>query len=171
MSLLAKIAPALIVAGLAGPAFGHITLETTQSAASSTYKAVMRVGHGCEGGQATIVVRVQIPDGFIAVKPMPKAGWTLATTVGPYDKPYDYYGETLTEGVKEITWSGGSLPDDWYDEFVFRGRFVDLAAGTKVYFPVVQECANGAHRWIEIPAEGQNPDDLPEPAPFVTITE
>jgi uncharacterized protein YcnI len=26
-------------------------------------------------------------------------------------------GETLTEGVREISWSGAELPDDWYDEF------------------------------------------------------
>jgi uncharacterized protein YcnI len=169
MSILAKIAPALIVAGMAGPALAHVTLETTTSGANAAYKAVMRVGHGCEGGQATIAIRVQIPEGVIVAKPMPKPGWTLTTTVGPYDKPYDYFGEAVTEGVKEIAWTGGSLPDDWYDEFVFRARITDVPAGTKIYFPIVQECANGAHRWIEIPAEGQSSDDLPEPAPYVTV--
>jgi uncharacterized protein YcnI len=34
----------------------------------------------------------------------------------------------------------------------------------------VQECATKAERWIELPAEGQNPDDLESPAPGVTIT-
>ena len=24
----------------------------------------------------------------------------------------------LSEGVKEVVWSGGKLPDDFYDEFV-----------------------------------------------------
>jgi uncharacterized protein YcnI len=27
------------------------------------------------------------------------------------------------------------------------------------------------HRWIEVPDEGQDPDSVEEPAPFVTLTE
>ena len=39
-----------------------------------------------------------------------------------------------------------------------------------VYFPIVQECADGAvHRWIEIPEPGKSADDYEEPAPGVTI--
>jgi uncharacterized protein YcnI len=36
---------------------------------------------------------------------------------------------------------------------------------------VVQECAAGVHRWIEIPAAGESADDYEEPAPSVTIVE
>jgi len=35
----------------------------------------------------------------------------------------------------------------------------------------VQECAGGVHRWIEIPAPGQDPDELEEPVPQLTIIE
>jgi len=45
-------------------AFAHITLETQEAAVGSTYKAVLRVPHGCEG-KATTAVRVQIPEGVI----------------------------------------------------------------------------------------------------------
>ena len=45
-------------------ALAHITLETQEAAAGSTYKAVLRVPHGCEG-KATTAVRVQIPEGVI----------------------------------------------------------------------------------------------------------
>ncbi len=104
-------------------------------------------------------------------KPMPKPGWKLATTKGAYGKSYDYYGTPVAEGVTEIVWTGGDLPDDWYDEFVFRARLTDFPAGTAVYFPVVQECADGAvHRWIEIPEAGKSADDYEEPAPGVTIS-
>lgn len=150
-------------------AHAHITLEGKEAPAASTYKAVLRVGHGCEGSP-TEVIRVQIPEGVIAVKPMPKAGWELETVVDKYDEPYEYYESTLTEGVKEIRWSGNSLPDAWYEEFVFRGHLPDEAAGTVIYFPVVQECEEGAHRWIEIPAEGKTADDYKEPAPGVTLS-
>jgi periplasmic copper chaperone A len=152
-----------------GWAAAHITLEQQEAAAGSVYKAVLRVGHGCEGSPTT-AVRVRIPDGVIAVKPMPKPGWQLETQVEEYAEPAQHFSETLTEGVREITWSGGSLPDEWYDEFVFRGRLPNAEPGTIVYFPVVQECEQGVHRWIEIPAEGRSPGDYEEPAPGVTLT-
>jgi periplasmic copper chaperone A len=102
---------------------------------------------------------------------MPKPGWELTTKRGEYAQAYDYFGEQLTEGVKEVAWTSGNLPDEWYDEFVLRARLPDAAPGTVVRFPVVQECVEGVHRWIEVPAEGQDPDSLEEPAPFVTLTE
>ena len=124
--------------------------------------------HGCEGS-ATLKVRVQVPEGVISVKPMPKAGWTLETVKGPYTKSYDYYGTALKEGVKEVVWTG-KLLDEHYDEFVFRGFLTeDLKAGTTLFFPVVQECEKGAERWIEIPAEGQDAEALESPAPGVKL--
>jgi len=146
----------------------HITLETAEAPAASTYKAVLRVGHGCEG-TATRTIRVLIPEGAIAAKPMPKPGWTLTTREADYAKPYKYFEQTLTRGVVEVVWSGGELPDAWYDEFVFRVRLPEGEAGTVVYFPVVQECATGVHRWIEIPEPGQSAHDYKEPAPGVTL--
>ena len=56
------------------------------------------------------------------------------------------------------------------NEFVFRARLPDGKAGAVVYFPVVQECEAGIHRWIEIPAEGRSADDYEEPAPGVRLT-
>jgi periplasmic copper chaperone A len=149
-------------------AAAHVYLETAEAPANGSYKAVLRVPHGCEG-KPTTAVRVQIPEGVIAVKPMPKPGWQLETVKGKYERPYDYFGSQLTEGVKEISWSGGGLPDDYYDEFVFVGRLTDFQPGTVLHFPTVQECAGGVHRWIEIPAAGQDPDELEEPAPQLEI--
>ncbi|HET8728122.1 MAG TPA: DUF1775 domain-containing protein [Alphaproteobacteria bacterium] len=149
-------------------AHGHVTLEAG-TASAGTYKAVLQVGHGCEGSPTT-AIRVQIPEGVIAVKPMPKPGWQLETVSAPYARAYDHYGEQISEGVKEVVWSGGDLPDPFYDEFVFRVRLPDAAPGTVIHFPVVQECAEGTHRWIEIPEAGQDPEMLEEPAPSVTLT-
>src|SRR5690349_7299994 len=96
-----------------GTALAHVTLETGEAAAGSTYKAVLRVPHGCEG-KATTAVRVKLPEGFIAAKPMPKAGWELKTVKGKYAKSYELWGEKVTEGVQEVDWIGGNLPDDYY---------------------------------------------------------
>ncbi len=166
------IAAAALLALSAGSALAHVSLQVKETPAGSTYKAVFQVPHGCEG-KPTQTVRVRIPDGVIAVKPQPKAGWTLAKVRGPYGKSYDYYGTPTSEGVKEVVWSGGSLADDEYDEFAMRVYLTgDLKAGDMLYFPVVQECAEGlAERWIEIPAAGQSSDDLELPAPGVRLLE
>jgi uncharacterized protein YcnI len=142
-----------IVGALAGAsiALAHITLENQQAAVGASYKAVLRVPHGCDGS-ATVAVRVRIPDGFIEVKPMPKPGWKLDVVRGKYQKPTSMRGTKMTEGVTEVDWSGGNLPDAYYDEFVLNGFIADEEpAGQTMYFPVVQECEKGVNRWIEIP--------------------
>lgn len=161
---------AALLALSTGTAFAHVTLEVQQAPVPSTYKAVFRAGHGCEG-KPTIKVRVQIPEGVISVKPQPKPGWTIEKVRGKYASTYDYYGTPTSEGVKEIIWSGGNLPDDEYDEFVLRAYLTkDLKPGTTLYFPVVQECPDGAaERWIEIPAEGKSADDYEYPAPGLKL--
>ena len=158
-------AVAVATLAIAAPAFAHATLEVTQAEIGKGYKAVLRVPHGC-GTEATNVVRVQIPEGFYNVKPMPKAGWTLETVTGPYAKAYDNHGTPLTEGVTEIVWKDGNLPNEWYDEFVFRGTFgPDLKEGTKLFFPVIQTCGKTEDAWID-----QSGDHEVEfPAPFVTL--
>ncbi|MBN9242168.1 MAG: YcnI family protein [Mesorhizobium sp.] len=153
-----------------GTALAHVTLETPEAAVGSAYKAVLRVPHGCDG-KATVAIRIKMPEGFIAAKPMPKPGWQVKTVKGKYAKAYTLYGEAVTEGVQEIDWTGGNLPDDFYDEFVLRGTLAgDLPAGETLYFPVVQECEGGAvERWIQVPQAGQNEDDLETPAPGVRL--
>ena len=162
-------AAAASIVTAAAPAAAHITLEQQEAHVGAAYKAVFRVGHGCEGSP-TIRVRVQIPEGVISVKPMPKPGWTVETVKGPYQQTYDYYGTPLSEGVKEVVWSGGSLLDEHYDEFVLRGQLTEgLPTDQMLYFPTVQECEEGAERWIEVPAEGKTADDYEYPAPGVML--
>jgi uncharacterized protein YcnI len=162
---------ATIVAA-ATPALAHVTLETQEARAGASFKAVVRVPHGC-AGSATTAIRVRIPDGVIAVKPMPKSGWTLETKTGPYGKTYAHFHNTkLSEGVTEVSWSGGKLPDAHYDEFVFASFLsADLEAGKTLYFPVVQECEKGVSRWIDIPADGHgaHSHNGKSPAPGVKL--
>jgi uncharacterized protein YcnI len=162
------LAAATIVASFCH-AFAHVTLEQQEARVGAPYKGVLRVPHGCEG-TATTTLRVRIPDGVIGVKPMPKPGWTLTTTTAKYKKVYKLFHRDVTEGVNEINWAGGKLPDAWYDEFVFTGVLAsDLEASSTIYFPVVQECEKGIHRWIEIPAAGKSRSDYQEPAPELKL--
>lgn len=162
-----KCAALLIAASsFAVPAFAHVTLERNQAPVGASYKAVLRVPHGCSGSPTT-AIRVRIPEGVIEVKPMPKPGWTLNIVKGKYAKTYSLFHAQVSEGVTEVDWSGGNLPDDYYDEFVFQSFLTgDLEPGKILYFPVVQECEKGVHRWIEIPTEGS---EYPEPAPGLKL--
>ena len=149
-------------------ATAHATFAETTMVQGQTARLTLRVPHGC-GDEATLRVRIQIPEGLIAAQPMVKAGWALETVTGAYATSHELYGRTVTEGVREIIWTG-ELPSAFYDEFVFRARVTNsLPADEVLYIPAVQECANGAERWIEIPAAGQDAHDLRYPAPGVKV--
>ena len=113
----------------------HVTLEQTQTPAGSAYKAVLRVGHGCEG-TATHTLRVRVPAGLRNPHPMPKPGWALET------------GRSA-DGATEITWRARSrdtwLADAHYDEFVLRGQ-TPPTPGT-LSFQVLQLCEKGQGDW------------------------
>lgn len=161
MAALAVIAPSL--------AFSHATFEMAKVPVNSTYKAVLRIPHGCDGS-ATTAVRVKLPEGLIKAKPMPKAGWALDVITGKFENTYSYYGKDVSEGPKEIVWKNGNLPDDFYDEFVFRVRVTDhFKVGETVYIPVVQTCTDGENAWVEIPKAGQDAHSVKRPAPSLKI--
>jgi uncharacterized protein YcnI len=149
------VAVAVAVAVAATAAQAHVTLEVSQAPVGASYKAVLRITHGCEG-QATTKLSVDIPAGFVGVKPQPKPGWQIETAKGAYDRPYELMHRQVTEGVKTITWSGGSLPDDFYDEFVLVGSIDKaLKPGGVLYFPVTQTCGTIVQRWSETPADAK----------------
>ena len=169
--LTSRFCGALIAAAftaVSAPAVAHVSFETAQASPNSTYKAILRVPHGCDG-QPTLKVRVRIPEGVVAIKPMPKPGWRLETTKGAYVRAYQVHGETVSEGVTDIVWTG-SLDDAFYDEFVFQARFTNaFQPDAMVYFPVVQECEKGTAEWTQVPSAGEDPHKLASPAPGVKI--
>jgi periplasmic copper chaperone A len=138
----------------------HVTLEVPEAMAASSYKAIFKVGHGCEGAN-TQAVQVNIPAGVVNVKPMPKAGWTLDTQTAAYPTPTQIYGATVKEGVSQVTWRGGLLLNAHYDEFVLS-TFVAGDSAANTYFKVTQLCdgkdAQARLDWDEIPS-----DSTPKP--------
>lgn len=154
-----------ILLAAAVPAAAHVGLAQREATIGSTYRATLVVGHGCEGATTT-EIRVEIPEGFYNVRAMPKPGWKLEMTTGAYDKPFDNHGTRMTEGVRQITWSGGEVPDSQFDEFVFRGTFGgDLEADSNFYFPVIQTCGDTEAAWTDISGD----KGAENPAPSVTI--
>jgi uncharacterized protein YcnI len=168
-----RISGSLVVLGMlaASPASAHITLENKEATIGAAYKAIFVVPHGC-AGSATIKIRVQIPEGVIAVEPVPKPGWNVEVVKGKYSSEYDYRGAKLSEGAKEVVWSGGRLIDHTRDQFVIDSYLTAaLKPNTTLYFPVVQECEQGISRWIDIPEEGHaaHGHDGKSPAPGVKL--
>ncbi|MBB4953428.1 uncharacterized protein YcnI/copper(I)-binding protein [Agrobacterium vitis] len=167
VSLFASAAVALTAAS--SSAFAHATFANKDVKAEGYIAAALQVPHGCDG-RATQDVFVKLPEGFISAKPQPKAGWTLEVIKGKYQKSYDNHGTQITEGPVEIRWTGGNLPDAFYDTFVIYGKVSGVAAGTKLPFAVTQVCgADAKVAWDEIPAAGVDAHSLKHPAPTLTV--
>ena len=147
----------------AASASAHVVLEKSEAASGTFYKAVLKVTHGCEGSP-TVKVEVALPEGVIAARPMPKAGWKIELGKGDFARTYKFHGHDVREGVKTIAWTGGTLPDDYYDEFVFSAYLAGEAAAPAIlYFPVTQTCEKGEMRWAQVPTGGKGKLDWPAP--------
>lgn len=159
----------LALVSTSAAALAHATLQTAEVQNDSTYRAVLKVPHGCDG-KATNEVRIKLPEGFISAQPMPKAGWETEIIKGDYAKTYSNHGKDVSSGAVEIRWKGGDLPDDFFDEFVVQGKVTGFDKDTTIYFPATQLCgADATVVWDQIPAEGQDPHSLKSPAPQVKV--
>jgi copper(I)-binding protein len=144
----AALAAAFCLANVS--AFAHASLTQKEAQPGVYFIATMNITHGCEG-QSTLKVRIGIPDGVTDVKPQPKAGWRVETAGAP--------------AVREVTWTG-SLADAHFDQFVLQVKLPDTP-GAVLYFPTVQECEKGEHRWVELPKAGEK---VKSPAPALRLT-
>ena len=120
----------------ASAAFAHVTLEQREAPIAASYKATFKVPHGC-GDLPTLKLRVRIPDGVVGVKPMPKPGWQIEVVKAKYDKSYKIFHGSVTEGAREVVWTG-RLADENYDEFVlirFLSPTISYRAARCIFLP------------------------------------
>jgi periplasmic copper chaperone A len=146
-------------------AAAHVTANPNELTTGFTYTE-FSVGHGCDGSPTTRLT-IQIPAGIAGPKPQEVAGWEIETKEGQLPEPVDQFGEQITEGVTEVTWTGNSLPDNHMQRFGLSFFASETLAGETVYWKVVQKCEEGVHRWITIPVEGE--EEPEEPAPGVAF--
>lgn len=168
-----KIIAALATITPISAVFAHVVLEDQAALAGRSYKAVLKVGHGCEGSPTT-AIKVIIPAGFTGAQPMPKAGWKLDIKTDKLAEPYDNHGKQVTKDVSEITWTAASkdsyLPDGYYDEFILRGGLPSkVHEVTAMWFKVLQTCDKGVNDWSQIPAAGVDAHSLKSPAALLEI--
>jgi uncharacterized protein YcnI len=154
--ILAAVAAAL----LAPSAAAHVTLNPDALPADSFSRFAVRVP--TERGVPTVKVTLRIPEGLTFVSFQPKPGWTRTVQMVKLAKPITMEGETVTERVGTVTWSGGSIGPGEFDEFGMSAH-VPNSPGRELVFPAVQTYSNGeVVRWIGDP-------DADEPAPRVKL--
>lgn len=150
-----SIARAAIVAAFtlsSSFAWAHVALAPPQAVPGQVWQGALRIGHGCDKSP-TIRIEANLPTSFGTPKPLAKPGWTVNVS-----------GNT-------IVWSGGVLPDDHFDEFVFRSAIAKDAPLGGIAIPVVQICEKGEHRWTEIAQSEQDPHALKSPAPVLKLVQ
>lgn len=169
MNLKKKIVSGLValsVLAMPAAAAAHVTVSPEESPSEGYAMLTFTVPHGCDAA-ATDSVRIQMPPQVISATPGVVAGWTIKTKEGKLPRPSEMHGEKVTEGVREVTWTGGPLPDGQLQQFPLSVAFAG-DEGEKAEFKVLQGCVNGAETaWIQAtPASGEEPE---HPAPTVTL--
>lgn len=168
---LRKMTIALLVVAMAVPmapitASAHVVLDQKSAPAGSYYRGLFRVGHGCDGS-ATVAITVSMPEGVRGAKPMPKPGWTVERRLEKLAKPYDSHGKTVTDEVTAITWRGGPLPDEFFDEFAVQMQLPGIPG--PMWFKVLQQCEKGETQWATVPASGTSTRGIKAPAVLLEL--
>ncbi|HEX6959043.1 MAG TPA: DUF1775 domain-containing protein [Ferrovibrio sp.] len=170
MSRPAMTGAALVAFLAAMPAFAHISADPANAAAGSYFHTSLRVPHGCDG-QATTAIRVGIPDGILGATPQAKPGWQVAIEKKALPQPVEaLHGQRIDHVVSAVTWSGGNLPDDQFDDFGLVLQ-IPKTAGAQYWLPITQTCGSARLLWSQIPAKGQSRHDLEYPAVLIRVAD
>ncbi|WP_341926128.1 YcnI family protein [Nocardioides psychrotolerans] len=164
-------AATLLTLGLAGPASAHVTITPSDTAAGAYTVLTVSNGHGCEGSPTTELT-ISMPEEINAVTPTRNPLYDVTKQMQTLDEPItDVHGNTITERVESVVYTAkAALPEGYRDAFELSLQLPETPGETLV-FPVIQTCEEGETPWVEVPTEGQDPEELERPAPTVTITE
>lgn len=150
-----------------GVGSAHVTVSPTESPAEGYAMLNFVVPHGCDDA-ATTSVAVKMPAQVISATPGVVAGWQIKAKEGKLPQPAEQHGETITEGVRQVTWTGGPLDPHQLEQFPLSVAFSG-AEGDVAEFKVIQGCEGGKETaWIQTTVEGE--EEPESPAPFVTLT-
>lgn len=140
--LLTSVLACLALFSVATTADAHIRVEPASATAGSYTTLTLWLYHGC-GDAPTESFTITIPEGVVEVTPQVKAGWTIQARSAEYPQPVSVYGRTARKGFVEITWSGGNVPSDYMDHFMFAA-FIHDGAPEELRFETVQRCTGVA---------------------------
>lgn len=146
-----KLLAAASLSLCASLAFAHVSLDPPRAEAGTTYRGVLRIGHGCEAAPTT-AIEMLVPAGVTRVRAPASSRW-----------------QTLQTGNK-VVWTAeagkalgpqekGELPV----ELQVPGQPGPLWIG------VVQKCGSEAVQWIELPKQGTSTEGLKRPAVLLQV--
>ncbi len=151
----------------AASAHVHIVPDSAPSGGDAT--AVFTVPNE-ESSANTVELQIQFPTdhpiGTVTVAPVP--GWTINVTKTKLSKPVHTDDGDITDVVSEVTWTGGTIAPNQFQEFPVSFDSLPDDVGS-LTFPAVQTYSNGdVVRWIETDTgNGVEPE---HPAPVLTLT-
>ena len=156
--------------GIAGPAFAHVNVSSTDATQGGFGKAVFRVPTESETASTTkLVVTLPQDAPFAFVSAQSKPGWKVTTTEAKLDKPTKVGDFELTKAVRTITWTatGAGIPPSEFDEFAISGG--PFPKADKIAFTALQTYSDGK---VVAWDQAQKGDTEPEhPAPTLTLTQ
>ena len=159
-----------VALAVGGAAAAHVSIGDDSVVAGSSAIVTLAFSHGCEGSPTT-ELRIQMPESIPTVAPTINANWDVEKVMEALETPIEgSHGEQITERVSEIVYTARTpVADGFRDTFELSVDIPEDAAGQTLYFPTIQTCETGETAWIEIPAEGQDPEELEAPAPGVEV--
>jgi uncharacterized protein YcnI len=163
------VATAAIGLSLVQPASAHVTATPSTAAAGAFTVVTFSVGHGCEGSPTT-KLEIQVPESVLSVTPTRNPYYEVEATRQQLDEPVtDSHGNEVTDRVASIVYTARTpLPDGQRDAFELTFQVPD-AEGEVLSFPTIQTCRQGETGWTQVPADGQDAEELETPAPSFQI--
>jgi len=162
-------AAAIVTVIAAAPAQAHVSGTPSDASAGAFTVLTMSVPHGCDGSPTT-KVEIQMPESVLSVTPTRNSFYDVESTIGQLDEPVtDAHGNEVTERTSTVVYTANTpLPEGQRDTFELSFQVPD-AEGETLAFPTVQTCEQGETGWVELPEEGQDPEELEHPAPIFEI--
>ncbi|HTI33492.1 MAG TPA: YcnI family protein [Miltoncostaea sp.] len=158
---LAAAAAATLVA--VPSALAHVTANPGTAPAGSFAKIDFRVPNERDTA-STRKVTVRFPEGVFFVSFKVKPGWTRTIRWAKVDPPASPFGAPITKRIASVTWSGGRIRPNEFDEFSVS-MLIPSKRGTTLLFPTTQFYGGGeVVTWGDARADGEHP------APRVRIT-
>jgi periplasmic copper chaperone A len=154
--MIRKLVPtALLALALLAPAAAqaHVTLQPNEAPEGAYTVLDVRVPNESEG-ENTTKVAVQFPEGFGDVSYQAVPGWNVEVIHEKLKKPIQT-DDPVTEGVKEVIFSGGKLAPGQFQDFPLSVQ-IPGKAGEELTFKAVQTYEKEIVRWIGAP-ESEHP--------------
>ena len=173
MARRAVVSVAIVGGGIAVsalPASAHVEIGEGEVAPGSEATLTFGIPHGCEESPTT-KIRIQLPESIVSATPTLNANWDISLVTEKLDTPLDVgEGETVSERTTEVDFTAKTpLPIGFRDDLRISVDIPIEAAGTRLTFPTIQECVEGTTEWTQVPADGQDPEELAHPAPSVAV--